>query len=258
MKIPFTVAFTIAAIIPSIWGQSTDPREALQQALNAQFKPTQLSQDKADIVTAGTVLVFQKDGLIMYAVASPGAPLNTYKNGKVSKSFGTDLAITMLAPGNNTSANYPQRKFVAGEKCWFGNGHLVKDGIVFRLYSDPYDDVRYFADLKFPFDKRSIPTAEGALAKIAEVVTIQPEEPSTDKKAATNEQAVPTGVLQNDDVVKMVKAGLDDSIVISKIKSSRCQFDTAPDTLIQLKQSGVSTAVLKAMTESGNSAPAQP
>jgi hypothetical protein len=57
------------------------------------------------------------------------------------------------------------------------------------------------------------------------------------------------GALRNEDVVKMVKAGLDDSIVISKIKASGGRFDTDPDTLIALKTSGVSSAVLKAMTD---------
>jgi hypothetical protein len=55
--------------------------------------------------------------------------------------------------------------------------------------------------------------------------------------------------LRNEDVVKMVKAGLDDSIVLSKIKTSTTQFNTDPDTLIILKANGVSSAVLKAMTE---------
>ena len=54
-------------------------------------------------------------------------------------------------------------------------------------------------------------------------------------------------VLQNQDVIKMVKAGLDDTLIIAKIGSSKCQFDTSTDALIQLKQSGVSAAVLKAI-----------
>ena len=54
-------------------------------------------------------------------------------------------------------------------------------------------------------------------------------------------------VLQNQDVIKMVKAGLDDALIIAKIGSSKCQFDTSTDALILLKQSGVSAAVLKAI-----------
>jgi hypothetical protein len=54
-------------------------------------------------------------------------------------------------------------------------------------------------------------------------------------------------MLKNEDIVKMAKAGLDDSLIIAKIGSSKCQFDTSTDALIQLKQSGVSAAVLKAI-----------
>jgi len=57
--------------------------------------------------------------------------------------------------------------------------------------------------------------------------------------------------LQNQDVIKMVKAGLDDSLIIAKIGSSKCQFDTSTDALIQLKQSGVNGAVLKAVLGAG-------
>ena len=58
-------------------------------------------------------------------------------------------------------------------------------------------------------------------------------------------------VLQNQDVIKLVKAGLDDALIIAKISSSKCQFDTSTDALIQLKQSGVSAAVLKAIMGAG-------
>ncbi|MGA9055020.1 MAG: hypothetical protein WB763_00760 [Terriglobia bacterium] len=58
-------------------------------------------------------------------------------------------------------------------------------------------------------------------------------------------------VLQNEDVIKMAKAGFDDAIIIAKITSSKCQFDTSTDALIRLKQSGVTAAVLKAMVEAG-------
>jgi hypothetical protein len=49
----------------------------------------------------------------------------------------------------------------------------------------------------------------------------------------------------------MAKAGFDDGLIIAKINGSKCEFDTSPDALIGLKQSGVSTAVLKAMVGAG-------
>ena len=57
--------------------------------------------------------------------------------------------------------------------------------------------------------------------------------------------------LQNEDIIKMAKAGFDDAIIIAKITSSKCQFDKSTDALIHLKQSGVSAAVLKAMLGAG-------
>jgi hypothetical protein len=62
----------------------------------------------------------------------------------------------------------------------------------------------------------------------------------------------PSGpLLLNEDIIKMVKAGLDEAIIIAKIGGSKCQFDTSTDALIQLKGSGVSAAVLKAMVGAG-------
>jgi len=58
--------------------------------------------------------------------------------------------------------------------------------------------------------------------------------------------------LTNDDVIKMVQAKLPDAVVVAKIKSSQCKFDTSPDTLIKLKQTGVSDMVLQAMAEAGS------
>ena len=47
----------------------------------------------------------------------------------------------------------------------------------FQLYSDPYADVRYWGKLKIGFPKKSIPTADGLLKTVAEVLTVQPNEP---------------------------------------------------------------------------------
>jgi hypothetical protein len=63
----------------------------------------------------------------------------------------------------------------------------------------------------------------------------------------TSPPAESSGVLRNADVVKMVKAGLSDSIIIATIRGSTCQFDSSPDALIQLKKGGVSDTVLTAI-----------
>jgi hypothetical protein len=51
----------------------------------------------------------------------------------------------------------------------------------------------------------------------------------------------------NDSVIKMVKAGMSDSIVISTINSQPAQFSLSANDLIALKQAGVSDAVMAAM-----------
>ena len=51
----------------------------------------------------------------------------------------------------------------------------------------------------------------------------------------------------NDSVMKMVKAGMSDSIVISSIDSQPAQFSLSANDLIALKQAGVSDAVMAAM-----------
>ena len=64
--------------------------------------------------------------------------------------------------------------------------------------------------------------------------------------------------LNNDDVTKMVQAKLPDGVIVAKIKSSSCKFDTSLDALIKLKQVGISDAVMQAMTEARAPAAAPP
>jgi hypothetical protein len=169
-----------------VYGQDGDPKSSLQQRLSSQYKLTQVSKDRTDIVSAGAVLVLVKPGLMMYATDAPLPPLNTYKNGKISQGgsgFGRDIAITMLTPGGATASNYAQRKFAGGEKVWITGFGVEKSAIVFRLYSDPYDGVRYYGDLRLPFEKGSFPTPDQAMAKIVEVLTVQQADnsPSDDR-----------------------------------------------------------------------------
>jgi hypothetical protein len=51
----------------------------------------------------------------------------------------------------------------------------------------------------------------------------------------------------NKDIAEMVKAGVSADVVIAKIKTSFCQFDTSPPALVSLKEAGVPDAVLLEM-----------
>jgi hypothetical protein len=177
----FTLVCNLALLAQS------DPA-AIQQKLSAQFKLTRITADRTDLVTAGDIVVIHKPGLLMYAVASPMPPSNTYKNGKITQGwggFGKDLAIGMATPGGGTAADYPHRLFVPDEKCWVTGIQVQKDGILFQLYSDPYNDVRYYANLKVPFpNKKDAPPIDVALQSVAEVLSAAP----SDRQGGENNQ----------------------------------------------------------------------
>lgn len=54
--------------------------------------------------------------------------------------------------------------------------------------------------------------------------------------------------LSNKDVTDMVQAKLSDQIIIGKMRTTKCRFDTSPSALIQLKKAGASDAVMLAVT----------
>jgi hypothetical protein len=53
--------------------------------------------------------------------------------------------------------------------------------------------------------------------------------------------------LDNADVLALVRAALAPDVIITKIRSSACNFETTPDALAQLKAGGVPDAVILAM-----------
>ena len=59
--------------------------------------------------------------------------------------------------------------------------------------------------------------------------------------------AVQAAVMTNDDVIKMAKAGVGDSLIIQQIERSDPAFDTSVDGVIRLKKSGVSDTVIDRM-----------
>src|SRR5258708_38603262 len=62
--------------------------------------------------------------------------------------------------------------------------------------------------------------------------------------------------MANADVLKMVEAKLGDDLVISKIKTSTCNFDTSIDAILKLKAAGASDAVIHAMVDASPTAKA--
>ena len=170
-------ALIMNLILPAMSGQSQTFTQELQDKLTAQFVGTKIAADRNDIVTAGSIIVLHKDGLLMYSVATPVPPLSTYKKGKISQGFGSSFGRAFLndmSTSASGASDIPQRKFVADERFWMTGLVIQHDGILFEFYSDPYDGVRYYGQLKFPFPKGHQPAADEMLQTIAEAITVDP------------------------------------------------------------------------------------
>ena len=61
--------------------------------------------------------------------------------------------------------------------------------------------------------------------------------------------------MTNDDVIKMVKGGLGEAIVLQAIDGAEPAFDTSPDGLVKLKQGGVGDAVIQRILAGRSVAP---
>jgi hypothetical protein len=58
-------------------------------------------------------------------------------------------------------------------------------------------------------------------------------------------------ILTNDSVIAMKKAGLSESVILAKIRSSQSKFDVSTSALVGLKQAGLSDAIIEAMMGGG-------
>lgn len=80
--------------------------------------------------------------------------------------------------------------------------------------------------------------------KIRATMSNQAEQPSSASRSQE--------LLTNRDVVAMVEAGLGAEILIAKINTSRCAFDTSPASLRELKDAGVPESVMLIMVRSSS------
>ncbi|MDP2628216.1 MAG: PDZ domain-containing protein [Candidatus Rokubacteria bacterium] len=68
-------------------------------------------------------------------------------------------------------------------------------------------------------------------------------------------QAWAQEVITNESVVAMTRAGLPESVIVAKLRSTHSALDLRADALIALKQAGVSDRILEAMVATGSAAP---
>ncbi len=86
-RLPIGMQFAVlavAAIFPWLTAGAQNAG-SLQSQLEAKYALTKPTDDKSDIVTAGAVLVLQKDRILMYSTSTQIPPQNTYSGGRLSE-----------------------------------------------------------------------------------------------------------------------------------------------------------------------------
>jgi hypothetical protein len=166
----------------------------LKQALETAYPLTKATADNTDIVTAGAVLVLQKDNLQMCKVSLPIPTHNYYKNGEVTQGglMGVLNKLGNASLGGGADAT-TTRKFVAGEKFWVTRIEVENDGVTFNFLSDPLQDVRYHSMLKFPFPKGQTLPTDQVLASVAQVIKTDGGDgaPAPEQQQAASDAAAP-------------------------------------------------------------------
>jgi hypothetical protein len=196
------LVFTAASIVPASYvnAQVPDDLTAISQQLVGLYPTAKVTADGTDLEAAGAVLVLQKDNLIMNKVQlSPVMP-NVYKNRSIAPEgfIGVLGRFNAHAPPGIFEAN--NRAFMTGEKFWVIAIQVNTDGAYFFLMSDPIQNQRYHARLKFTFPKGTASTADGVVSLVSEVLKVDAggsenalQEQSVGNPAAQQPGAVPTG-----------------------------------------------------------------
>jgi hypothetical protein len=179
----------VAGIFPWI---AAGAQGSLQSQLEAKYQLTKPTDDKSDIVTAGAVLVLQKDKLLMYPTSTQIPPQNTYSNGRLSEgAYGVHQKLQGFGSmiGHPPPQTVQGRQFVTGEKFWVTGIAVQADGVVFTLFSDPYQDVRYYSTLKFVYPKGSNLSSDQVLSMVAEVLKVDADDAAKSDDSGNQQQA---------------------------------------------------------------------
>jgi len=192
----------LLAALPSAVYAQDQGIAAIQKKLESEYQLTKTTDDKSDIVTAGSVLVLHKDKVLMVAATSAANPcMNTYRDGKITPSGACKVGdkirrIPGLGSRINADSAPATRNFVSGEKFWVTK-IAVRDtgkdrGVVFDFFTDAINDVRFKGVLTIPFGALT-PTPDEALKAVAEVITVAPSEDAKEAKGDDKKQPAPQG-----------------------------------------------------------------
>ena len=199
--------YTTLLLFSCVWAAYAQDQgaAAIQKKLEGGYQLTKTTADKSDIVTAGSVVVLQKDNVLMLAATSTNPCRNTYKDGKITQSAACRTnekvkkfsRFTGMIPGAGSVPDSPaSRTFVTGEKFWVTRIE-VKDagkepGITLGFFTDAINDTRYGTSLFIPFGA-VIPTPDEAVKAVAEVITVAPADDKGGDKGSDKGQSAPQG-----------------------------------------------------------------
>jgi hypothetical protein len=202
-----SLVVVLAVAVVSAHGQDL---AAVQKKLLAEYALTQPTAANDDIVTAGAILVLQKSDLVLGPTSASSLYTNVYKDGKIQANsfaqakktlgkigrFGSFIpgvggaAASTASTADSKSGDAP-RTYVKGEKMWVTKVEVKTEDkqpvVVFELFTDAVNDVRYKGSLKFPFAKGA--TDDQVDKLVAEVFQIQPQDDAKDKGAPAGGQA---------------------------------------------------------------------
>jgi hypothetical protein len=198
-RLPIRMQIAILAVAGIFPWFTAGAQGSLQSQLEAKYQLTKPTDDKSDIVTAGAVLVLQKDKLLMYPTTTQVPPVNTYSGGRLSEgAYGVHQKLQGFGSmiGHPPPQTVQGRQFVTGEKFWVTGIAVQPDGVLFTLFSDPYQDIRYYSQLKFIYPKGSNLSADQVLSLVGEVLTVQADDSAKSDASGNQQQAAAGGDAQ--------------------------------------------------------------
>jgi len=184
---------------------AADDAASIQKKLTGEYSLTKTTADLTDIVTAGSILVLQKDNLVLSPTTTTGLGGNTYKDGKISQNAavkaksafgklgripgvgiipGTGAAAGAAGTADSASGAAP-RTYVTGEKMWVTKIEIKndnkEDAVIFDLYTDAVNEIRYRGQIRMVLPKGA--GVDQASKLVAEVFKVQPPEDQKDTSA---------------------------------------------------------------------------
>jgi hypothetical protein len=251
--------FIGAGVLPLSFAAAQSAPPSLEDQLSAEYQVVKVSSGPSGpaVSEPGTVLVVQKDGVFGVPPSGTAVCRSTFQGGKMDSN-------DKLCPA---ATKKEARSFKVGEKVYPSQIHvdLRNDDISFGIVAcdtcngtSPPTSFKSEVIFKFAkgyLQKAGVPEVEDT---ISEVFAVNNSANLAPPPAAPEPEEAGSDVQTNDTIMRMAAAKLGDAVILEKIKTSQCEFNTSTDALIKLRQAGVSDAVLQAMITKGVPSPPAP